>query len=71
VNLNYKGKWVENSRVLSLYGKKNYVGNVFYRRVVEHLYGNVKISRKYFFKTLKQGLTGMMDIVQKGWHGRF
>jgi len=30
VNLNYQGKWVENSRVLTLYGKKNYVGNVCY-----------------------------------------
>jgi len=48
VNLNYEGQWVENSRVLSLYGKKNHVGNVFYRRVAEHSYGNVKSSRKDF-----------------------
>ena len=48
MNLNYEGKWVENSRVLSLYGKKNYVGNVFYRRVAERSYGKVKSSRKDF-----------------------
>jgi len=28
VNLNYEDKWVENSRVLSLYEKKNYARNV-------------------------------------------
>jgi len=48
VNLNYEGKWVENSRVLSLYEKKNYARNVFYRKVVERLYGNMKSNRKEF-----------------------
>ena len=33
--LKYEDKWVENSRVLSLYEKKNYARNVFYRKVVE------------------------------------
>ena len=70
MNLNYEGKWVENSRVLSLYGKTNYVGNVFYRRVAERSYGNVKSSRKDFKKTLEQGRIGTMDMVQKGWYGR-
>ena len=28
VNLNYEDKWVENSRVLSLYAKKNYARDV-------------------------------------------
>ena len=46
MNLNYEHKWVENSRVLNLYEKKNYARNVFYRKVVERLYGNVKSSRK-------------------------
>jgi len=46
VNFNYEEKWVENSRVLSLYGICNYVGNAFYRRLAEHSYGNVKSSRK-------------------------
>ena len=48
MNLNYEGKWVENSRVLSVYEKKNYARNVFYRKVVERLYENVKSSRKDF-----------------------
>jgi len=46
--LNYEDKWVENSRVLSLYEKKNYARNVFYRKVVEGVYGNVRSSRKEF-----------------------
>jgi len=33
VNLNHEDKWVENSRDLSLYEKKNYARNVFYRKV--------------------------------------
>ena len=45
MNLNYEGLWAESSRVLSLYGKNNYVGNEFYRRVAEHSYENVKSSR--------------------------
>ena len=32
----------------SLYQKKNYARNVFCRKVVERLYGNVKSSRKDF-----------------------
>jgi len=48
VNLNYEDQWVENSRVLSLYEKKNYARNVFYRKVVKCLYGNVKSSWKDF-----------------------
>ena len=48
MNLNYEDKWVENSRVLSLYEKQNYARNVFYRKVVERLYGNVNSSRKDF-----------------------
>ena len=48
MNLNYDGEWVENSRVLSLYEKKNYVRNVFYRKVVERSLGNVKSSRRDF-----------------------
>ena len=48
MNLNYEDKWVENSRVLSLYEKNNYARNVLYRKVVEHLYGNVKSIRKDF-----------------------
>ena len=48
MNLNYEDKWVENSRVLSLYEKKNYARNVFNRKVVERLYGSVKSSRKDF-----------------------
>jgi len=55
VNLNCEGKWVENSRVLSLYEKKNYVRNMFYRKVVERSYGNVKSTRKDFEKNLEQG----------------
>ena len=55
MNLNYEGKWVENSRVLSLYEKKNYARIVFYRNVVERLYGNVKSSQKDFLKILEQG----------------
>ena len=46
MNLNYEDKWEENSRVLSLHEKKNYARNVFYRKVVERLYGNVKSGRK-------------------------
>ena len=46
MNLNYEDKWVENSRDLSFYEKKNYARNVFYRKVVERLYGNVKSGRK-------------------------
>jgi len=30
VNLNYEDKWVEISRVLSLYEKKNHARNVFF-----------------------------------------
>ena len=48
MNLNYEVKWVENSGVLGLYEKKNYARNVFYRKMVERLYGNVKSSRKDF-----------------------
>jgi len=48
VNLNYENKWVVNSRVLSLYEKKNYARNMFYRKVVERLHGNVKSSREDF-----------------------
>jgi len=55
VNLNYEDEWVENSRVLSLYEKKNYAWYVFYRKVVERLYGNVKSSRKYFKKFWSKG----------------
>jgi len=53
---------------LSLYGKKNYAGNVFYRRVAERSYGSVKSSRKDLKK--KKGRIGTMDMVEKGWHGR-
>jgi len=63
VNLNYEGQWVENSRVLSLYGKKNYVGNVFYRRLAEHSYRNVKSSRKDFFLIWEQGRIWRVDNV--------
>jgi len=70
VNLNYEGKWVKNSRVLNLYEKKNYARNVFYRKVVERSYGNVKSSRKNYLKIVKQGWIGTMDMVQKGWHRR-
>jgi len=56
VNLNYEDKWVENSRVLSLYKKKELCKEcVFFRKVVERLYGNVKSSRKDFLKILEQG----------------
>jgi len=55
VNLSYEGQSVESSRVLSLYRKNNYVGNVFYRSVDEHLYGNVKSSRKVFRKFESKG----------------
>ena len=55
MNLNYEDKWVENSRVLSLYGKKNYVGNVFHRRVAERSYGSVKSSRKVFLNLWSKG----------------
>jgi len=48
VNLNYEGKRVENSRVLILYEKHNYVRNVVYRKVVKRSYGNLKSSRKDF-----------------------
>ena len=48
MNLNYEDKWVENCRVLSLYEKKNDARNVFYRKVVERLYGSMKSSRKDF-----------------------
>jgi len=55
VNLNNEGKWVENSSVLRLYEKKNYARNVFYRTVVERLYGNLKNSRKIFKKFWSKG----------------
>ena len=62
MNLNYEGKWVENSRVLSLYEKKNYARNVFYRKVVERLFGNVKSSRK----DVCQSLVLFKDIIKNG-----
>ena len=43
MNLNSEDKWVENSRVLSLYEKKNC------------LYGNVKIVGKIFKKFWSKG----------------
>ena len=55
MNLNYEDKWVVNSRVLSLYEKKNCARNVFCRKVVELLYGNVKSSRKDLKEIMEQG----------------
>jgi len=44
-----EGQWVESSKVLTLYGRKNYVRNEFYRRA-EHSYEKVKGSQKEFKK---------------------
>jgi len=61
---------VESPKDLSLDGKKNYLGNVFYRGVAEHSYGNVKSSRNDFQKIWEQVQIWRMGLVQKGWYGR-
>jgi len=46
VNLNYEGHWVQSSKVVIQYGKKNYRGNEFFRRVSEHSCEKVESSSK-------------------------
>ena len=49
MNLNYEEQWVESSKVFNLYGRKNYVGSEFYRRVTELSSENIKKCQKDFF----------------------